>query len=77
MATAAHPITSVAEFINPNVVKVITDAQGLATVSFGLADSITTWRVTAHGSTKDGHLGSAQLGPVSYTHLTLPTNREV
>ncbi len=30
MATAAHPITSVAEFINPNVVKVITDAQGLA-----------------------------------------------
>ncbi len=46
-------------YVNPTV---ITDAQGLATVSFGLADSITTWRVTAHGSTKDGHLGSAQLG---------------
>ena len=30
MATAAHPIASVAEFTNPNVVKVITDAQGLA-----------------------------------------------
>lgn len=46
-------------YVNPTV---ITDAQGLATISFGLADSITTWRVTAHGSTKDGHLGSAQLG---------------
>jgi 3-deoxy-manno-octulosonate cytidylyltransferase (CMP-KDO synthetase) len=30
MATAAHAIESVAEFTNPNVVKVITDAQGLA-----------------------------------------------
>ncbi|MDR0479145.1 MAG: 3-deoxy-manno-octulosonate cytidylyltransferase [Burkholderiaceae bacterium] len=30
MATAAHAIESVADFINPNVVKVVTDAQGLA-----------------------------------------------
>jgi 3-deoxy-manno-octulosonate cytidylyltransferase (CMP-KDO synthetase) len=30
MATAAHAIASVAELTNPNVVKVITDAQGLA-----------------------------------------------
>jgi 3-deoxy-manno-octulosonate cytidylyltransferase (CMP-KDO synthetase) len=30
MGTAAHAIESVEEFINPNVVKVITDAQGLA-----------------------------------------------
>jgi 3-deoxy-manno-octulosonate cytidylyltransferase (CMP-KDO synthetase) len=30
MATAAHAIKSVADFINPNVVKVVTDAQGLA-----------------------------------------------
>jgi len=30
MGTAAHPITEVAEFINPNVVKVVTDASGLA-----------------------------------------------
>jgi 3-deoxy-manno-octulosonate cytidylyltransferase (CMP-KDO synthetase) len=30
MSTAAHPIDSVAEFTNPNVVKVVTDAQGLA-----------------------------------------------
>jgi 3-deoxy-manno-octulosonate cytidylyltransferase (CMP-KDO synthetase) len=30
MATAAHAIESIAEFTNPNVVKVVTDAQGLA-----------------------------------------------
>jgi 3-deoxy-manno-octulosonate cytidylyltransferase (CMP-KDO synthetase) len=30
MSTAAHPIDSVAEFTNPNVVKVVLDAQGLA-----------------------------------------------
>jgi len=30
MSTAAHPIADVAEFTNPNVVKVVTDAQGLA-----------------------------------------------
>ena len=30
MSTAAHPIDSVADFTNPNVVKVVTDAQGLA-----------------------------------------------
>jgi 3-deoxy-manno-octulosonate cytidylyltransferase (CMP-KDO synthetase) len=30
MATAAHAIASVADFTSPNVVKVITDAQGLA-----------------------------------------------
>ena len=42
MATAAHPIGSVAEFINPNVVKVITDAQGLA-LSFSRAP-LPWWR---------------------------------
>ena len=30
MSTAAHAIADVAEFTNPNVVKVVTDAQGLA-----------------------------------------------
>jgi 3-deoxy-manno-octulosonate cytidylyltransferase (CMP-KDO synthetase) len=30
MSTAAHEIGSVAEFVNPNVVKVVLDAQGLA-----------------------------------------------
>jgi hypothetical protein len=40
----------------------ITDARGEATLSFPLADSITTWRVTAHGSTLQGQVGSARLG---------------
>ncbi len=30
MGTAAHPLGEVAEFTNPNLVKVVTDAQGLA-----------------------------------------------
>ena len=30
MSTAAHAIDNVAEFANPNVVKVVTDAQGIA-----------------------------------------------
>lgn len=30
MGTAAHPLSEVAEFTNPNVVKVVTDAHGLA-----------------------------------------------
>ncbi|NUO74137.1 MAG: 3-deoxy-manno-octulosonate cytidylyltransferase, partial [Frateuria sp.] len=30
MGTAAHPLHEVAEFTNPNVVKVVTDAHGLA-----------------------------------------------
>ena len=30
MGTAAHAIKSVADFVNPNVVKVVTDARGLA-----------------------------------------------
>jgi 3-deoxy-manno-octulosonate cytidylyltransferase (CMP-KDO synthetase) len=30
MSTAAHPIADVAEFLNPNVVKVVCDARGLA-----------------------------------------------
>ena len=34
-----------------------TDASGLATLDVPLADSITTWRVTALASTQDGKLG--------------------
>lgn len=30
MATAAHPLTDIAEFLNPNVVKVVTDERGRA-----------------------------------------------
>lgn len=39
----------------------ITDASGQASISFPLADSITTWRVSAEGSTRDGKLGAARL----------------
>lgn len=46
-------------YVNPTL---ITDARGEASVSFPLADSITTWRVTAHGSTRDGRVGSGRLG---------------
>lgn len=42
MSTAAHPITDAAEFANPNVVKVVTDINGLA-LYFSRA-SIPWWR---------------------------------
>jgi phage gp46-like protein len=38
----------------------ITDAKGQATVSFPLAHSITSWRVSADGSTRDGKLGTGR-----------------
>src|SRR5262249_32824263 len=46
-------------FVNPTL---ITDSNGVATVTFPLAQSITSWRVSAEGSTKDGKLGAARLG---------------
>lgn len=51
MATAAHPIATLEEFTNPNVVKLITDAQGLALV-FSRAP-LPWWRDGfAHGITQ-------------------------
>jgi hypothetical protein len=44
-------------FVNPML---ITDASGRATVTVPLADSITTWRVSADGSTADGRVGAAR-----------------
>lgn len=44
-------------YINPTL---ITDASGRARVVVPLADSITTWRVSADGSTQAGQLGSAR-----------------
>jgi len=44
-------------YVNPTLV---TDASGTTSITFPLADSITTWRVSADGSTRDGQLGSAQ-----------------
>jgi 3-deoxy-manno-octulosonate cytidylyltransferase (CMP-KDO synthetase) len=59
MSTAAHVIDSVEEFRNPNVVKVVTDAQNLA-MYFSRAP-IGWWR---DGSIASGLAGLAQL-PVS------------
>jgi len=42
-------------YVNPAV---ITDGTGRAGIDFRVADSITTWRISAMGSTKDGLLGS-------------------
>jgi len=44
-------------FWSPNV---ITDAEGKATVSMQVADSITTWRVAATASAADGRIGAGQ-----------------
>ena len=52
IATAAHPITSAAEFRNPNVVKVITDAAGRA-LTFSRAP-IPHERDATTASTPDG-----------------------
>ena len=41
---------------------VITDAGGLATLTFPLADSITTWRLTSMANSATGQLGSATGG---------------
>jgi hypothetical protein len=42
--------------------QLITDANGEATLAFDLADSITTWRLTASAVTADGQLGATQSG---------------
>ncbi|MEE8410724.1 MAG: alpha-2-macroglobulin family protein, partial [Myxococcota bacterium] len=46
-------------YFNPTL---ITDANGEATLTVGLAHSITTWRATAEASTTDGLLGAARAG---------------
>ncbi len=59
MATAAHAIKSIEEFTNPNVVKVVTDAQGLA-LTFSRAP-IPWWR--------DGSTGGNAALPTQPTPL--------
>ncbi len=59
MGTAAHAIKSVEEFTNPNVVKVITDAQGLA-LAFSRAP-LPWWR--------DGFAGGITALPADPTPL--------
>jgi hypothetical protein len=41
--------------------QVVTDEQGRASIDMDLADSITTWRLSASAVTADGRLGAAQL----------------
>ncbi len=41
--------------------QVVTDEQGRASINMDLADSITTWRLSASAVTADGRLGAAQL----------------
>lgn len=49
----------------------ITDATGVAEVSFGVADSITTWRVSAQANTSDGKLGSSRFGFTTFQEFFL------
>jgi len=44
---------------------VVTDANGMARVSFALPDNLTTWRATAHGVTAGTAVGSATAEAVS------------
>ena len=59
----------------------ITDGTGVATVRFPLADSITTWRMSADAHTRDGRLGSARLAVRTFqdffVDVTLPTRLTV
>lgn len=66
MSTAAHPLTDVAEFRNPNVVKVITDAQGLA-LYFSRAP-IPWWR---DGSAAAGGQAALPVHPQPLRHVGL------
>ncbi|MCA9550095.1 MAG: hypothetical protein KC933_08675 [Myxococcales bacterium] len=65
-------------FANPWLV---TDGSGTASVRFPLADSITTWRLSADAHTQDGRLGSARLGVKTFqdffVDVTLPTRLTV
>lgn len=67
MATACHPLTSVAEFLDPNVVKVICDARGHA-LYFSRAPI--PWPRDAFAARRDrlpeGHLARRHIGLYAY-----------
>ena len=62
-------------YVNPTL---ITDATGAASIRFPLADSITSWRVSAQASSADGKLGSNRLGFTTFQEFfvdfDVPTN---
>lgn len=66
MATAAHPIDAAAEFMNPNVVKVVCDAQGRA-LAFSRAP-LPWWR---DGYANGLHLDSPLSEPKPLRHIGL------
>ncbi len=49
----------------------ITDPTGAASVSFPVADSITSWRVSAHASSVDGKLGSGRFAFTTFQEFFL------
>ena len=70
------------DFVGPQVGKELYDSGALAllVVSFGIMAYLAIrfeWRFAVAGMLANLHDIVIILGPVSYTHLTLPTNREV
>ncbi|AEF90234.1 3-deoxy-manno-octulosonate cytidylyltransferase [Delftia sp. Cs1-4] len=67
MGTAAHAIDSLADFTNPNVVKVVCDAQGMAhyfsraPIPFAREHASQAWWETASPAAAPGHPGFAPL----------------
>ena len=67
MGTAAHAIDSLADFTNPNVVKVVCDAQGMAhyfsraPIPFAREQAGQAWWETASAAAAPGHPGFAPL----------------
>ncbi len=53
---------------NPAFVSVQSDAKGIATFQYQLSDSITSWRMTAHGITKHDAVGNNRVNAIA----TLP-----
>jgi hypothetical protein len=60
---SAAPITRVREYFPETLLwqpNLVTDEKGVADLAVGLADSITTWRLSASASSRQGALGGAQ-----------------
>lgn len=74
MGTAAHAIDSVADFLNPNVVKVVTDAQGLA-LTFSRAP-LPWWRDGFAGDMGSaGHITALPAQPAPLRHIGIYSYR--
>jgi uncharacterized protein YfaS (alpha-2-macroglobulin family) len=62
-AGGSAPITRVREYFPETLLwqpNLVTDEHGVADLAVGLADSITTWRLSASASSRSGALGGAQ-----------------